>query len=65
MEQLLTVQEVANILRVTPVWIYRLVRQKRIPFYHVERCVRFLPSEIDEWLEKRRNQEWHRDKFDP
>jgi excisionase family DNA binding protein len=63
MEQFLTVQDVAKILKVSPVWVYQLVREKRIPFYRVEKCVRLSPSEIHEWLEKGRNKEWHRDKF--
>jgi excisionase family DNA binding protein len=41
MEVLLTVEEVAGSLKVSQVWIYKLVREKRIPFYHVEKCVRF------------------------
>jgi excisionase family DNA binding protein len=62
MESLITVDELSNTLKVSRIWIYKLVREKRIPFYHVEKCVRFSPSEIGEWLEKRKNVEWHRDK---
>jgi excisionase family DNA binding protein len=58
METYLTVDDLSKALQVTPVWIYKLVREKRIPFVHVERCVRFSPSEIERWLEERRNQEW-------
>lgn len=58
METFLTVDDLSKALRVTPVWIYKLVREKRIPFIHVERCVRFSPSEIEAWLEERRNKEW-------
>jgi excisionase family DNA binding protein len=58
METFLTVDELSKALKVTPVWIYKLVRQKRIPFLHVERCVRFSPLEIEKWLEERRNKEW-------
>jgi len=57
-ETFLTVDDLSKALRVTPVWIYKLVRQKRIPFIHVERCVRFSPSEIEKWLEERKNKGW-------
>jgi excisionase family DNA binding protein len=62
LEELYTVHDLCKALRVSKVWIYKLVREKRIPFYHVEKCVRFSPSEIKEWLESRKNIEWHRDK---
>ena len=62
MEELLTVDDLSKSLRVSRVWIYRLVREKKIPFYHVEKCIRFSPSEVNEWLEERKNMEWHRDK---
>jgi excisionase family DNA binding protein len=58
MEPLLTVDDLSKAWKVTPVWIYKLVREKRIPFIHVERCVRFSASEIEKWLEERRNKEW-------
>ncbi|MGD0915695.1 MAG: helix-turn-helix domain-containing protein [Thermodesulfobacteriota bacterium] len=63
MEEFLTVEDISKTLKVSPVWIYKLVRQKRIPFFRVEKCVRFLPSEIGKWLEGGRNREWHRDKI--
>lgn len=62
MENLLTVDELSEKLKVSKVWLYKLVREKRIPFYRVEKCVRFSPLEIQKWLEERRNKEWHRDK---
>lgn len=58
MEPLLTVDDLVKAWKVTPVWIYKLVRQKRIPFVHLERCIRFKPSEIEKWLEERANKEW-------
>jgi len=58
MESLLTVDDLVKAWQVTPVWIYKLVRQKRIPFVHVERCVRFSPSEIERWLKERENKGW-------
>jgi excisionase family DNA binding protein len=61
LEELLTVDDLSKTLKVSRVWIYKLVREKRIPFYHVEKCVRFSPSEIKEWLEAKKNVEWYRD----
>jgi excisionase family DNA binding protein len=62
METFLTVDDLSKALKVTPVWIYKLVRQNRIPFYHIEKCIRFSPLEIESWLLERQNQAWHRDK---
>ena len=62
MENFLTVDELSEKLKVSKVWLYKLVREKRIPFYHIEKCIRFSPSDIQNWLEERRNKEWRRDK---
>jgi excisionase family DNA binding protein len=62
MEEFLTVHDLSKLLRVSRVWIYKLVREKRVPFYHVDKCVRFSRSDISEWLESKKNREWHRDK---
>jgi len=62
MENFLTVDELSERLKVSKVWLYKLVREKRIPFYHIEKCIRFSPSDIQNWLEERRNKEWRRDK---
>lgn len=63
MEEFLNARDIAKILRISRVSVYKLVQQKRIPFYRVEtKCVRFFPSEIQKWLEEKRNKEWHRDK---
>jgi len=62
MENYLTVDDLSKTLKVSRVWIYKLVREKRIPFYHIEKCGRFSASEINEWLVSKKNVEWHRDK---
>lgn len=62
MESLMTVDQLKEKLGVSRVWLYKLVREKRIPFYHIEKCIRFSPSEIDQWLESKRNGSYHRDK---
>jgi excisionase family DNA binding protein len=62
MEIFLTVDELSERLKVSKVWLYKLVREKRIPFYHTEKCIRFSSLDIQNWLEERRNKEWHKDK---
>jgi len=62
METLLTTEDLSRMLKVSKVWIYKLVRQNKVPFYHIEKCVRFNPEEIKRWLEGKQNVNWHRDK---
>ena len=54
---LLTVSDVSSMLQVSKVLVYKWVRTKKIPFYHVEKCVRFAPDEVQGWLEVRRYRE--------
>ena len=58
LESLLTVDDLVKAWKVTPVWIYKLVREKRIPFVHIERCVRFKLSDIEQWVKDRENKGW-------
>ena len=37
--------------------VYKLIRTKAIPFYRIAKCVRFSPSEVEAWLQERRNVE--------
>jgi len=62
MEDFMTIDDLSQKLQVSRVWLCKLVRQKRIPFFHIEKCVRFSPTEINQWLEERRGKVWHRDK---
>ena len=55
----LTADDLAQMLKVSRVLVYKLVREQKIPFYHIEKCVRFAPEEIQGWLEIRRNRELH------
>ena len=52
--ELITVNDVSKMMKVSRIWIYKLCREKRIPFYHIERCIRFDSEEIGEWLAKRK-----------
>jgi excisionase family DNA binding protein len=51
-EELLTIQEVSDYLKVKPLTVYRWIKQKKIPFIHLgSRNFRFKRSAIEKWLE--------------
>jgi len=52
MTELMTVEEVADYLRVTKKTIYRLLRQGKIPATKVGHQWRFDKNSIDEWLQR-------------
>ena len=53
-EKLLTVPEVADLLRLTPKGIYALVEGRRIPFVRVSNRLRFLRCDVARWLQENR-----------
>jgi excisionase family DNA binding protein len=54
METYLNVREVATALKLSVQTIRRYVLKKEIPFHKISRSVRFKPSEIERWVEKRK-----------
>jgi excisionase family DNA binding protein len=52
--EMITVDDVSKMLKVSKIWIYKLCREKRIPYYRIEACIRFDPGEIQEWVAKKR-----------
>ena len=50
MENLLTLQEVARILKVPPSTIYKLVREHKLPAHKVGKHWRFCPLELSQWI---------------
>ena len=54
MENYLTGKEVAAMVRLSEQTIRRYVMLKQIPFHKIIRAVRFKPSEIQQWVEKRK-----------
>lgn len=46
----LTVPECAERIRSTPMYVYKLVRLKRIPVCRIGRKVLFATDQIDEWV---------------
>jgi excisionase family DNA binding protein len=53
-DRLLTVQELAEFLRLTPKGVYAMVEARRIPFIRVSNRVRFRQSDVLAWLEENR-----------
>lgn len=48
----LTAEEVANLLRVTPAWVYAESRRHRIPHIRLGRYVRFRREALLRWIEQ-------------
>ncbi len=55
MQKLLTVEEIADYLRVKPSTIYQWTHQRFIPHVKLGNRVRFRLSQVDRWIEKREN----------
>ena len=53
-EPLLTASDAAALLSVRPSWIYEAVRDGRLPPVRVGRHVRFLRSDLEDWVRSRR-----------
>jgi len=49
-EEILTAAEVADLLRIHPSTVYKLLRQGELPAFKVGSNWRFLRTSIDEWL---------------
>lgn len=55
--RLLSIEELAQHLGVTPRHVRRLVAERRVPFLKWRRFVRFDPAEIATWLDNARRPE--------
>lgn len=49
-DALLTAEEVAALLRVTPAWVYAETRNHRIPHVRLGRYVRYRRDALVEWM---------------
>jgi excisionase family DNA binding protein len=49
---LLTAEEVAALLRVTPAWVYAQTRRRRIPHLRLGRYVRYRREALEEWMQQ-------------
>jgi len=52
--ELLTITDVAEVLKVSIWTVRRLQRQRKIPFHKVGGCIRFATGDVAKYLEKRR-----------
>lgn len=50
----LNVVEIAGCLGLKTSTVYTMVEERQIPHYRIRRQIRFKPSEIEEWLEERK-----------
>lgn len=53
---LLTIEQAAERLNVTPRFIRRLIAQRRIDYHKVGKFIRFRPEDLDNWIEDQRIQ---------
>jgi excisionase family DNA binding protein len=60
MERLLNIKELSQLLNVKAGTIYAWVHQDLIPYYKLNKLVRFRESEINEWLKKKQRRK-HRE----
>jgi excisionase family DNA binding protein len=51
-DDLLTAEEVASRLRVTPAWVYAQTRRRQIPHLRLGRYVRYRREALDKWIEQ-------------
>lgn len=51
-QTLMTAEEVAKFINVTPAYIYRLKANRKIPFIKIGGAVRFDQDQIKEWIEQ-------------
>lgn len=56
-EQMMSIRDVADFLKLNQTTVYAWAQQGTLPGYKLGRTWRFRPSEIEAWLEGRRNAE--------
>jgi excisionase family DNA binding protein len=55
MEVSLKPKDISQMLGMSLVWVYKAVEKGELPFYRIGDAIRFNPSEIQTYLEKRKN----------
>lgn len=56
MQSLLKADDLARTLKVSKGAVYAWVKRGLIPYLQLEKCIRFDPDEIEEWLKTRKRQ---------
>jgi excisionase family DNA binding protein len=55
-DELLTLEELRNWLKVPKVWVYRQTRENNIPFIKLGKYLRFEKSKIEKWIADNRSE---------
>lgn len=55
MDKLMTIEEVAEYLRIGKITLYRMAQQGKIPASKIAHQWRFRKEEIDEWVKEQRS----------
>ena len=50
LNDLLTLDQLSQLLQVRKSWVYRQVREQAIPHVHVGKYLRFSRAEVEKWL---------------
>ena len=53
--KVLTVKEAADLLKVKPQWVYRMLRGGDMPFIRLGRQIRIDEDSLEDWLAERRS----------
>lgn len=61
--EFLGVREVADLLRISRLSVYRLIESGRVPVYRILRCLRFKHTDIMEFLARNRTDAWRNDQY--
>jgi excisionase family DNA binding protein len=51
--EFITVNELADYIRVKPIWVYQKTRKGEIPHLKIGKMLRFRRSTIEEWLKSK------------
>ena len=49
-EEFLTVEELAALLKITKMTVYRMIKRKVLPYYSIGRVIRFRKPDVEEFL---------------
>jgi excisionase family DNA binding protein len=49
-QKIMTISEVAELLKVHPITVYRLIKQGKLPYFRIGRVLRFDAGQLENWL---------------
>jgi len=49
-QKIMTISEVAELLSVHPITVYRLIKQGKLPYFRIGRILRFDADQLEDWL---------------